>query len=387
MKKLNYLLSTPGKFSYINVAKALIKKNQLVKIVSGWPWFKLKNENIPKNFVKSSSLINLLNFFLEQKISFTYFYDYLNKLNNINIDRITSKYVDKADVLLSMSGTGLNSGMSIVKEGKIYICERTSAHIIFQQEIISEEYKELNQPKFEIYKWFIDRELQEYEKSDIILVPSLFVKKSFEKYYTKKVHVINLGVNLKNYFPIHTINKDNKFFNILWVGSLSIRKGLHYLIEAFKKFKHPKKRLHLVGVNYRDKNFFSNQLKDDNIFVYGYVEHYKLIEIMNKSDVFVLPSLEDGFGVAVLQVLATGCPVIVSENTGAADVIREHKCGFVVPIRNSQIIADKLTLLSDDRLLLKEFSNNALKISTKYSWDDYVNKLDQLVTQFKKNRS
>ena len=100
-----------------------------------------------------------------------------------------------------MSGTGLNSGMSIVKEGKIYICERSSAHIIFQQEILSEEYKELNQPKFEIYKWFIDRELQEYEKSNIILVPSFFARKSFEKYYTKKVHVINLGVNLQNFYP------------------------------------------------------------------------------------------------------------------------------------------------------------------------------------------
>ena len=95
MKKLNYLLSTPGKFSYINVAKALIKKNQLVKIVSGWPWFKLKRENIPKNFVKSSSLINLLNFFLEQKISFTYFYDYLNKLNNLQ------KYLQLQEIYLN----------------------------------------------------------------------------------------------------------------------------------------------------------------------------------------------------------------------------------------------------------------------------------------------
>ena len=48
MKKLNYLLSTPGKFHNIEVAKVLLKKNQLVKIVSGWPWFRLKNENIPK---------------------------------------------------------------------------------------------------------------------------------------------------------------------------------------------------------------------------------------------------------------------------------------------------------------------------------------------------
>ena len=54
--------------------------------------------------------------------------------------------------------------------------------------------------------------------------------------------------------------------------------------------------------------------------------------------------------------------------------------------RNSQIIADKLTLLSDNRQLLEEFSNNALKISKKNSWENYVDKLDQLVEKYKKDR-
>ena len=112
---------------------------------------------------------------------------------------------------------------------------------------------------------------------------------------------------------------------------MSIRKGVHYLIKAFKKFKHPKKRLHIVGSHsLRDKKFFSNQLKDDNILVYGHIHNLKLKEIINKSDVFVLPSLEDGFALVVLQALACGCPVIVSENTGSADIVITNKCGFAV---------------------------------------------------------
>ena len=388
MEKIKYILSNSGKFHHFEVAKALYRKDQLTKIVCGYPWFKLKKEKIPKNYVKCFGVFNGLTFLLRKANLYNnkILTDNLGILNKKNVDRMAYKYIDQASVLIALSGTGLHSGKKIIKNGKIYICERSSSHILFQQKILAEEYKELNQPPFIINKWSVDRELQEYEESNIILVPSLFVKKSFEKYYTKKVHVINFGINLKNFFPINTIKKDNKFFDILFIGELSIRKGLHYLIEAFHQFKHPNKRLHIVGsIALDNKKFFSNQLKDDNIFVYGHIDHLKLKEIINKSNVFVLPSLEDGLPTVILQALACGCPVIVSENTGGEELIRENKCGFVVPIKNSQTITDKLTLLSDDRLLLEELSNNALKFTQKNSWDDYVNKLDQLVMQFKKN--
>ena len=109
-------------------------------------------------------------------------------------------------------------------------------------------------------------------------------------------------------------------------------------------------------------------------------------DIINRSHVFVLASIEDGFAIVVLQAMACGCPVIVSENTGAADVVNESKCGFVVPIRSSKAIADKLNLLSEDRELLNKFSNNALNATKKNTWDYYVNKLDQLIVSFKENK-
>ena len=119
-------------------------------------------------------------------------------------------------------------------------------------------------------------------------------------------------------------------------------------------------------------------MKDEKIFYHGVVKHHKLKYFINKSDVFVLPSLEEGFATVILQSLACGCPVIVSENTGAENFVKENKCGFVVPIRNSQIISDKLTLLSYNKQLLKELKNNALKTSTKNTWDDYVDKLNNI---------
>ena len=236
MNKFNYLLSNAGKFHHFELAKVLYKRKQLSQIVCGYPWFKLKYEKIPKHLVEAHGFFNILNAFFRSYHKLKFFSDYIDILNNKYIDNITSKYINRADVLIALSGTGLNTGKKIIKNNKIYICERSSSHIVFQNNILSEEYKEFGQPKFIINKLVIDRELQEYENANIILVPSLFAKKSFENYLpnSNKVHAINFGVNLQNFYPINSYTKDKDYFDILFIGGLSIMKGLHYLIEALQ---------------------------------------------------------------------------------------------------------------------------------------------------------
>jgi glycosyltransferase involved in cell wall biosynthesis len=88
----------------------------------------------------------------------------------------------------------------------------------------------------------------------------------------------------------------------------------------------------------------------------------------------------------VLQAAATGCPIIVSENAGASDFVTKNKCGFVVPARSTNTIADKLQFLADDKNLLNEFSHNAINSTKAYTWSDYVDKLDDIILKFKNNR-
>ena len=76
------------------------------------------------------------------------------------------------------------------------------------------------------------------------------------------------------------------------------------------------------------------------------------------------------------QAIASGCPVIVTENSGAKEYVEQNNCGFVVPIRNSQIISDKLTLLLDDKNLLKKFSINSKNSGNLNTWNKYVDRLD-----------
>ena len=115
-----------------------------------------------------------------------------------------------------------------------------------------------------------------------------------------------MGLILKIFLKILILKKSEKYFDILFIGQISLRKGLHYLIDAFHKFKHPNKRLHIVGSHTLDKDFFEEKIKHDKIIYYGHLNHLKLNNIMNKSHIFVIPSIEEGFATVILQAIAAG---------------------------------------------------------------------------------
>jgi len=386
--RLNYILSCSGKNHYFDIAKVLYQRNQLKKIVCGYPWFKLKNYGINKKFVSSNGLFRILR---EPLISSNYFQridEFLNILNSKRIDRDTCDKIDKIDdidVLLGFAGVSKLSGKKIIEKKKIYLCDSTSAHIEEQNTILADEYKQYLNKKIQINSWVIEYKTAEYENANIILTPSKFVKKSFEKFNFSKIKVLELATNTTNFFPIEKIKKSDKFFDILFIGQQSLQKGLHYLIEGFKKFNHPHKRLHIIGSQTKDKEFFRNKLKHKDIIVYGQMKQFTINDIANKCHVCVLPSIQDGFGLVVVQAAAAGCPSIVSENTGALDFIEKYRCGLSVPIRDSNSIADKLQLLSDDKILLKQFSLNAIKFSKNNTWENYVTNLEKLILDYKNN--
>ena len=388
MKKNKYIITTAGKFHHFDVARVMERRNQLSKIISGYPWFKLKKEKIAKKLVEAQGIYRILREPLIRNTRFKKIDNILNILSAKNLDNLTSKIIDQnedADVFIGQSQCGLKSGLKIKKKNKIYICERTSTHIDYQNNILEEEYNNLGLKYHKIDNWYINREKEEYAESDIILVPSNFVKNTFENKYLSKIKVLEFGVNTKNFFRDYKIKKSDKYFDILFLASKSIRKGLHYLLEAFKKFKHPNKRLHIVGSNTSDKNFFQGKINDDNMIVYGHVDHLKLNKIINLCHVYVLPSIEDGFATTILQVASAGCPVIVTENTGSSDFVKNSDCGYVISIRSVEEILNKFIFLQENRDELDKFSINGQNYLKKNNWKTYCNQLDEIVSQYNDN--
>jgi len=382
MRKKNFLLVTPGTFHYFDLAKALKKKNQLVRIITGYPKFKLTKFKLPNDLIISSGFfqimiqcfnkvrINLNNFFLSTIQIFGF----------KKVDNLALNYLKDSDVLLALSGCGLKSGNFFKENNKIYICERSSSHILFINEILKEEYAKYG-IKFNIDQRIIKRELKEYEQSDFVLVPSKFAQNTFKKYNIFKTKVLTFP---SNNMIFKSKNKKKIFFSsnkfkIIYVGSLSLRKGLPYLLDAFNRLNFKGKELHLVGLKTNDYRLFKHKIDFSKTILHGHLSQSKVNNLLNKSDVFVMPSLEEGAAIAVAQAMNTGLPVIVTKNTGWEEVVRKKSTGYVIDIRNSKILYQKLNHLIKNKSILEKFSRNSLKYSKNKTWDNYVSQLNQLV--------
>jgi glycosyltransferase involved in cell wall biosynthesis len=153
---------------------------------------------------------------------------------------------------------------------------------------------------------------------------------------------------------------------------VGFRKGIPYLLEAFRSLHHPAKHLRIVGPVQNDIRPWLGSQDLDSVEILGRMPQSRLVEFMSTSHVMVLPSIEEGLALVQGQALACGCPLISSQNTGGSDLFSHGIEGFIVPIRSAQAIADGLQQLADDPALQRSMSEAALKrVKSLGGWKDY----------------
>ena len=282
------------------------------------------------------------------------------------------------DVFIGWSGMSLHSIRQVKKMGKIAIVERGSSHILFQNEILKKEYAK-HGITFSINQKVIDKELKEYEEADYISIPSNFVKSTFiEKEFNESKLLLNqYGVNVSNFGKELVIKSQNDNLKLLYLGSLSFAKGIPYLFEALKDIKNSFQNfeVHFVGSISDDFVEFCNANKEMDWIFHGHIPHHKLKDTLVGFDLAIQPSLQEGLSMVLAQLLASGLPVIATTNTGGMEFIKDGYNGYIVPIRNSKAIKDKIELLYFDRILLNTLKANAREsIKNGFTWDDYGNR-------------
>jgi glycosyltransferase involved in cell wall biosynthesis len=108
----------------------------------------------------------------------------------------------------------------------------------------------------------------------------------------------------------------------------------------------------------------------------GPVPQKELYKYYSNSSVFVLPSIEDGFGMVINQAMSCGLPVILTENTGGYDIVRDGIDGFIIPIRDVEKLKEKILYLYENPEICKQMGQNAKeRAKSGFSWEDYGNKI------------
>ncbi len=173
-----------------------------------------------------------------------------------------------------------------------------------------------------------------------------------------KIHVVPYGVDLGSFPPRPQPPLKNDPFTIVYVGSLIQRKGLSYLLDAVRALKSPNVRLLLRGRGAVDWDLLKSYSDVDVDLKLG-LPLSELVGDIQRSDVFVLPSLTEGFAQVILEAMACGVPVITTANTCAPDILTEGVHGFILPIRDAQAIEEKLVWGLEHRDALAEMGRQA----------------------------
>jgi len=175
-----------------------------------------------------------------------------------------------------------------------------------------------------------------------------------------KIHVVPYGVSLTQFPPRRRPPARGEPFTVIYVGSLIQRKGLSYLLDAVRALKKngTEVRLILRGRGGVDRELLRHY-SDINFDLKLGVPLPELVRDLHRSDVFVLPSLTEGFAQVILEAMACGLPVITTANTCAPDVLTEGVHGFILPIRDSGAITEKLVWGREHRDALAEMGRQA----------------------------
>jgi starch synthase len=379
--KLRVALATPGKFHFLDLAREIYQQNCLVALFTGYPALKLKDNGVPRHLIRSFPWLQGL-YMQRAKLGLTSarFERELAWWALQSVDSYAAALLPKCDIFMSMTGCGLKAGKKAQRSGSIYISDRGSSHIRYQDNILREEYGLHHLPYAGIDPRVLDKEEAEYKCADAVTVPSTFAWQSFREMgiAATKLHQIPYGVRLDRFFPTTAPATDR--FEALFVGSVCLRKGIPYLLEAFAQLRHPNKQLTLVGtVQEEIKPFLARYQNLDCLCCTGPLPQHELKHLMSRSHVMVLPSIEDGFGLVMAQAMACGCPVIATVNTGAPDLYQDGKEGFIVPIRNPIAITLCLEKLANDSGLRERMAKAALqRVNALDGWGNYGRAMMQL---------
>lgn len=225
----------------------------------------------------------------------------------LRTDISVSRSLREMDVFVGLSSMAVRSAERARQLGGRVVIERGSRHVLSQTELVSQA----GGPRPS--EFYIKRELDSYAAADFITVPSKHAANSFEEFgfAREKVFTCPLGVDLEMFRPTTRPQGSTK---LLFVGGWSYRKGVDLLMQSLPK--RPGMTLTHVGSE------AGVPIPRDNsqIQSVGHLGHEQLAKIMAQHHILVLPSREDGFGMVLMEALASGLPVVASNMTGGPDI-------------------------------------------------------------------
>jgi glycosyltransferase involved in cell wall biosynthesis len=195
---------------------------------------------------------------------------------------------------------------------------------------------------------------------------------------SSKIKIVPLAVDTKRFCPSNCHHKTDKV-NFLFLGQVCLRKGIQYALEAMRQVRSTHVTLTISGSIDLKLNREKLQSYSDVCDITGYISGGEVVKIYQMADIYIFPTISDGFGLTQLEAMACGLPVITTPNCAA--LVRDGIDGFIVPIRDAQALAEKIDILARDAELRTWMSQNARQRAEEFSWEKYGDRLIGAIQQ------
>jgi len=366
---MKVIVSAGGRFHAFHLAEQLEKRGYLYKFIT--TRFNPQYDRISPSKVKTQVFPEIIDrFHWRFRSILNPYHVYLVK--DTTFDLLTANYLSNYcrnyDIFVGFASFSLYSMRKAKKAGCLTVLERGSSHISFQVELLKEEYSKFG-VDFRMPRRLVERQLEEYEESDYICIPSDFVYKSFvaKGVSPEKLLKIPYGGNLR--FLKETPKEDN-VFRIIFVGIISLQKGIPYLLQAFQNLRLKNSELLLIGPISRETKPILRRY--GGYFKYlGSLSQEELYKYYSNSSIFILPSIQEGFGMVIGEAMSCGLPVITTTNTGGNEIIRNGIDGFIIPIRSIDALKEKILFFYENEEARIAMGRSGAEYIKNFTWDRY----------------
>jgi glycosyltransferase involved in cell wall biosynthesis len=379
-----------GRFHAFDLARELHKQGHHVTLFTNYPAFIAARFGVPAKCVRSFLLHGLLSR-AAWKVWPRGGGGLVDRCANVAFGRWAARALAREDWDAVYAFSGVCEEIFQALRGRATFCflARGSCHIACQRRLLEEEQQRVGAWVEKPSEWMVAREEREYELADAIQVLGSFPHRSFVERGVdqRKLYMVRLGVDVRAFraSPAQVQARQARLrsgepLHILNVGTFSLRKGAHDFLELLRQLDPARFRWRFVGAIAADARGYAQAARGLAEFV-GKKPQADLPAAYSWGDVFMLPSIEDGFGLVIAQALAAALPVLTTCNTGAADLIENNRNGWVVAPRQPEVLRERLLWCDAHREQLAEMVTAAQQTGVAWDWAQTAQQTEQSMRQ------
>ncbi len=376
-----------GRFHAFDLARGLLERGNDVTLLTNYPRWAAEQFGIPKRRVRTfwpHGVLSRAAWKLQGLGLATYPEARLHLMFGRWADRELAQ--QRWDVVHTWSGVSEEIHHDFSEQPPLKLMMRGSSHIRTQARLLENEEKRTGMLQERPSEWIIAREEREYRLAERIVVLSSFALDSFvsQGVPRDKLAVLPLGASLEAFRPSPDVAEARRRriiagqpLRVLYVGALSFRKGLWDLAAVIEALSGKGFEFRCVGPCAPEAGPLVARLGERATFV-PKLRQRELPSEYAWGDVFIFPTIEDGYAVVLAQAAASGLPILTTTNCAGPDLIHEGVTGWVVPISSSQALIDRLRWCDSHPAALADMADRVYTEFQPRDWDDVAADFERL---------